>query len=51
MSLLQPGKYDDILGWHDPINGRPVQEDFPGEIEKEFIALLRMSYFWYLNVL
>ena len=32
MSLLQPNDY--ILGSCDPQNGRPLQEDFPGEIEK-----------------
>jgi len=33
-------------------NGLRLQEDFPSEIEKkEFIALLWVSYCWYLNVL
>jgi len=34
MSLLRPGDYDDILGLRDTQNGRPLQEDFLGEIKK-----------------
>ena len=51
MYLLQLGNYDDILGSRDLQNGWTLQEDFPGEIKKEFNALLRLSYHWYLNVL
>jgi len=51
MSSLGPGNYDDIKGSHDLQNGQRLQEDFPGEIKKEFTALLRVSYCWYLNVI
>ena len=39
MSLLQPGNYDDILESCDPQIGRPLQENFPGEIKKKSLLL------------